>query len=113
MSKDAPWQPLAELDPIEAAPATCTTWVPGATGMLSPVSLGTVTPSFDVVHPLPPTGVAEPFCDMDVILTVRVFGFCTWTIRSADPPGTRVDVGEPVATAWTVTVLAVPSVADP
>jgi hypothetical protein len=81
--------------------------------MLSPVSLGTVTPSFEDVQPLPPTGVADPFWVMPVILTVRLLGFWTWTIRSAELPGTSVEVGEPLATAWTVTVVAVPSVAEP
>ena len=86
---------------------------PGCNRDASPVSPGTLTPSFEVVQPLPPTGVAEPFCAISVIVTATVFGFWSCTIRSAVPPGKSVDDGEPLATAWTVTAVAVPSVPEP
>ena len=71
----------------------------GCNGDAQPVSVGTVTPSFDDVQPLPPTGVAVPFWEIPTILTVTLLGFWTWTIRSAVDPGRSVEFGEPLATA--------------
>ena len=72
MWKEAPWHPFAD-DVAIATPLGMwtTTLVPGVTGMLSPLWVGTVTPELLAVHPIPPTTITVNvgFWEMETIVT--------------------------------------------
>ena len=76
-----------------------TTLVPLGTVMLNPLSAGTETPLFAVVHPLPPTGVTVvPFSEMLVMTPIAV-----WVVELDQEisekkrrPGERVEYAVPV-----------------
>jgi len=109
MLKVAPWQPLADVASIEAAPLTWTRDDPDGIVMLGLEGGVKVTPV--VVQPgCPASAEIVPVPLMLYKCTENEFGLLTFRMTSAaEPPGYSVELGtSPPARADTVTVCMVP-----
>jgi hypothetical protein len=117
--KLAPWQLLVAATSIEAAPARSTGVVELAGIVTGRSGDGTlrVTTGFEsvVLHPAwPLSGVMLPpaFKVTAARDTGKLFGFVTLKTTSAEPPGSRTEVGVPTVAAI-VTDFMDPTLADP
>jgi hypothetical protein len=113
IAKVAPWHPDDDAELMVAAPGRWTSVVPfAASEVLRPVTSSKATPVVEHT-PLPPDAVIVPFAATLTSVTAKAFGFETWRITSALPPGCSIVDGlSPPESAVTVTGCIVEVLAD-